>query len=158
MKVNIAEIKDDLGAMMTVEMPIALNNKLIEEQKITVVDPSSLELKIINSEGEYVVVGTASLSLQAICSRCLEKFKRSLEFEIKGEVPEEEVEDVELDISNILVEHIRLATPMKYICDEDCQGLCPNCGKNLNEEDCDCIMHKVDPRLAKLEKLLPDKE
>ncbi|WP_408956538.1 YceD family protein [Natroniella sp. ANB-PHB2] len=158
MKIDITEIKDNLGAMMNTAFALEAEDRTIQGQKISIIEPSNLELKVINSEGEYVIIGTVFLSLQVVCSRCLKEFKTTLEFEVKGEVSKTEVEDAEIDISTILTEHIRLAVPMKYVCDEECKGLCPNCGRNLNQEDCDCIMHKVDPRLAKLEKLLPDEE
>ncbi|MCK8816935.1 DUF177 domain-containing protein [Natroniella sulfidigena] len=158
MKIDITEIKDDLGAIMNTEFSLDLADRKVQGQEISIIEPSNAELKVVNSEGEYVIMGTASLSLEVFCSRCLEEFETELEFEVNGEIDKEEVEDAEIDVSGILAEHIRLAIPMKYVCNEECKGLCPSCGQNLNEEECDCIMHKVDPRLAKLEKLLPDKE
>ena len=47
-----------------------------------------------------------------------------------------------------------LALPTKHLCREDCRGLCPHCGKNLNEGLCGCREDKVDPRLAVLAQLM----
>ena len=47
-----------------------------------------------------------------------------------------------------------LALPTKHLCREDCRGLCPRCGKNLNEGLCGCREDKVDPRLAVLAQLM----
>ena len=43
---------------------------------------------------------------------------------------------------------------MAVVCDEDCKGLCPKCGKNLNQGECGCVVKEVDPRLAVLQKFL----
>ena len=59
-----------------------------------------------------------------------------------------------LDITDIVRENILAELPLKILCVEDCQGLCPKCGKNLNQGQCDCDLHEVDPRLAILATLM----
>lgn len=46
----------------------------------------------------------------------------------------------------VLFEQLQLNVPMKPVCRPDCQGLCPQCGKDRNEGDCDCVQESVDPR------------
>ena len=58
--------------------------------------------------------------------------------------------DVELPIDEVLREQILLAMPMTPLCDEDCKGLCAQCGGNLNETACGCRLKFDDPRLAAL--------
>ncbi len=55
-----------------------------------------------------------------------------------------------IDLDPILREQLLLALPMNVVCSEDCQGLCPMCGQNLNEKKCGCVRTVVDPRLAAL--------
>ena len=62
----------------------------------------------------------------------------------------------ELGVEDFVREDIFLALPTKFLCREDCKGLCPQCGKNLNDGSCSC-KKPVDPRLAVLQQLL-DKE
>lgn len=62
-------------------------------------------------------------------------------------------DDVELD--DILVPELILDMEMAVLCGEDCKGLCPKCGKNLNEGPCGCDTKEIDPRLEALRKLLP---
>jgi len=50
-------------------------------------------------------------------------------------------------------ESLQIALPMKPLCKDDCKGLCPNCGTNLNKATCDCTTHWEDPRLAALRAL-----
>src|SRR5690606_5295185 len=61
--------------------------------------------------------------------------------------------DDRIDLVQLIREQMFLAMPMKPLHDEDCKGLCPNCGANLNETTCDCKSEWVDPRLAPLQNL-----
>ncbi len=62
----------------------------------------------------------------------------------------------ELDLSPMVREQVVLAVPAYGICSESCQGLCPTCGKNLNEGSCDCAPSEVDERWAALRRLKSD--
>ena len=64
------------------------------------------------------------------------------------------VPDESLDLEQLLTEDILLDVPSKFLCSPDCKGLCPVCGKNLNQGDCGCKQDTVDPRLAILKSLL----
>jgi uncharacterized protein len=55
-----------------------------------------------------------------------------------------------IDLDPIVREQVLLAIPMSAVCREDCQGLCAQCGQNLNEKKCGCETKVVDPRLAPL--------
>ena len=60
------------------------------------------------------------------------------------------VEDGFLEVDEQLVEMLTLEFPSKLLCREDCAGLCPQCGKNLNNGPCACSKQETDPRLAPL--------
>ena len=53
-------------------------------------------------------------------------------------------------LEDVLREQLLLALPLKVTCREDCNGLCPQCGKNLNQEQCSCSIEVEDPRWAAL--------
>jgi uncharacterized protein len=59
-----------------------------------------------------------------------------------------------LDLTEAVRQYSLMAIPIKALCREDCAGLCQTCGKNLNEGTCDCAAPDIDPRWAKLTKLL----
>ena len=63
-------------------------------------------------------------------------------------------QDEKIDMGLLIREQIYLALPMKPICCDDCHGLCPECGTNLNSSSCNCAREAVDPRLASLKTLL----
>ncbi|MBM7556582.1 YceD family protein [Halanaerobacter jeridensis] len=157
MKIDVEEIKETLGAIKQVDLTIPFFDQEIQGREVMFIDDIRLVGRVINAEDEFVVTAKADLRIKVPCSRCLEKFEMPLHFEYEAEFDKAEVEHDELDLEESWLDHITLAIPMKTVCDEDCQGLCPNCGTNLNEDSCDCMMHEVDPRLAKLGQLL-DKE
>jgi len=64
----------------------------------------------------------------------------------------------EIDLSGLVWEALALELPMKPVCSDECRGLCPVCGGNLNENDCGCRAEETDPRLLPLKKLLEAQE
>ncbi len=63
-----------------------------------------------------------------------------------------------VDIDDIVVSELILSMEMSALCSDDCKGLCPKCGANLNGGDCSCERREIDPRLAVLAKLLDKKD
>ena len=100
------------------------------------------------------------------CDRCLADLERSFEEHFSHilvrELSSDEddggdyivVEGDTLDLDELILSDILLSLPTKFLCREDCKGLCPSCGKNLNFDSCECQKKQVDPRLAKLSELL----
>jgi len=113
-----------------------------------------------NSRG-ILVQGTLDASLQGECGRCLTPTAVDLEVPIEELFvypprPEAEFnlgEDGILDLAPLLREEIIIDTPIGILCKPDCAGLCPNCGKNLNEGPCGCERDEIDPRFAALKAL-----
>ena len=68
------------------------------------------------------------------------------------------VEGDSIDITEIVENSIISTLPIKRLCKNDCNGLCHQCGKNLNEDSCQCTTNDVDLRLAKLQELFANKE
>ena len=67
-----------------------------------------------------------------------------------------ETPDFTLELDEVVISDIILHYPQKYLCKDDCKGLCPKCGKNLNEGDCGCDRTQVDSRLEILKQLMED--
>ena len=101
------------------------------------------------------------------CDRCTGEYDSVLknEFEIVYLFSDESIEDDELnvhylapeadkiDLTPDVVEIAKLSIPMKNLCDEDCKGLCPKCGADLNETNCDCDKENINPIWDKLKEL-----
>jgi DUF177 domain-containing protein len=113
--------------------------------------------------------GRLSAGLELQCARCLEPVRQDVkrEFELlyrplgtDAGRDELSVTDAEAEIGyyqgdgllleDVLREQLLLALPLKVTCREDCKGLCPHCGKNLNQEQCSCSTEVEDPRWAAL--------
>jgi len=116
--------------------------------------------------------GRLAANLELSCARCLEPVTREVtrNFELlyrplgtDAGRDELSVTDAEAEIGyyqgdgilleDVLREQVLLALPLKVTCREDCKGLCPHCGKNLNQEQCSCTTSVEDPRWAALKQL-----
>ncbi len=106
----------------------------------------------------------ACVNIHTFCDRCLTEFDRELafsfEYTLVKELQDEEIQGyllVEgdfLDLDELCTSDIILNLPLKFLCKEDCKGLCSVCGCNLNLSDCDCLNSQIDPRFAALRGLL----
>ena len=109
--------------------------------------------------------------LSAECSRCLDKV--SLPYDLHTEldlvlddgggactVDDDEklsyVEGFELDIDGFIKEELMLGLPLQVLCSDDCRGLCPVCGNNLNKGECGCDRFVPDPRMSAIRDLFPE--
>lgn len=117
-------------------------------------DPISWSVLISNTGEALLVTGSASGTATTACARCLDEFSIPLSGEVEGyfllsedqEPPEDmdedeyEVlsEDHVIDMEPLIIAALLLDTPLVPLCREDCKGLCPRCGANLNEGPCDC--------------------
>lgn len=120
------------------------------------------------SQGEGVALrGTLTVPLVETCSRCLTRVERDREIEIDlrfepgldrwDEGPALYALDGnrdELDVGPALREELILALPDYPLCRPDCRGLCPRCGQDLNEGECDCAEETGDPRWEALRRQL----
>ncbi len=70
-----------------------------------------------------------------------------------ADADEETFDGQTIDLDPIVREQVLLALPMRVICRDDCKGLCPSCGQDLNVEKCRCEPRGVDPRLAVLKNI-----
>ena len=113
------------------------------------------EIKIVGEVEDagrcYVVRGRIECTKSFICDRCLSQATENQIHEFDEEIDKAEAIDDVLDVTELLRDVLLAGQPMKNLCKADCKGLCPVCGANLNEGECGCDKHVVDPRLAALE-------
>ena len=113
--------------------------------------------------------GRLSTGIELQCARCLEPVRQEIkrDFELlyrplgaDAGRDELSITDAEAEIGyyrgngllleDVLREQVLLALPLKITCRPDCKGLCPQCGQNLNQEQCACSTEVEDPRWAAL--------
>lgn len=119
------------------------------------------------TEGIYIQ-GDLNSTLTMACVRCLEDAQVPIEIALDElyyypphVAPPGEYrvgEDGIIDLAPLVRELSLLDVPIKVLCRPDCQGLCQECGQNLNYGNCDCEAEAGDPRLAILQSLLTPKQ
>lgn len=109
-----------------------------------------------------------STTINFVCDRCLASCRREIKENFKllfhlGKTDLKAEEDdvfllspdqFDVDLTPSIEEYLLLSVPMKMVCREDCKGLCPVCGVDLNFESCTCEQKTIDPRWEKLQGLL----
>src|SRR5262245_8505497 len=146
--------------------------QLESTEDFRVVTPVSLAFDIHKDNQQFRLIGSVATTLEMPCSRCLEPFRMPVDqtFDLRyqpharnvgegeREIEEDDLttafyENDEIDLGQLMREQFYLALPMKPLCREDCQGLCPVCGTNLNRGTCNCKREWEDPRFASLKAL-----
>ena len=123
-----------------------------------------LELAIQHSGEEYFCQGEVSAGCITECARCLIEFeqqiRQSVDFIVHGGgmadsddgLQDNEVyvllqgNDLRADVTEPVRQAMILSFPMKPLCSDNCLGICPQCGANLNQQSCDCNRENSDPR------------
>lgn len=130
--------------------------------------------KLERSGQEILCQGSVETVLSVTCARCLDNFSFAVKSKLKVhfiprvennnlpdemeltdlDVEQEFYDEGQIDLSSPVRDLILLSLPQVALCREDCAGLCPECGINLNENKCDCEnTGSFDPRLAVLQQL-----
>jgi uncharacterized protein len=153
-----------------------------EAEDLRIIGPVTFDGVLQKKDQRFRLKGRIKAALELACGRCAEMFQLPIDTEVdltyvpqpsaqpqshaghaKGtdeiELQDEDLttayyRDHVLDLAEMLREQFYLAMPMRPLCREDCKGLCPHCGTNLNTATCDCDVRWQDPRLAGLQSLL----
>lgn len=130
-------------------------------------DSCKIKGVIENRTGIVSMNATVTVYYSGTCDRCAAKLDKKYTIpmehtfvtELNDETNDEFilVPTMRFDLEGLATEDVLLYLPSKFLCSEDCKGICSRCGKNLNEGPCDC-KPEVDPRLASLLTLLSDED
>ena len=153
---------------------------LLSSGQLSINGPVSYSFRIFRISDMIEIQGHVDTSVDQACSRCLESFVSDVEtdFELTyaeqlPEIDDEFEEEIELtaedmgitliegetiDLAEPLVEQLLLSLPFQPICKEQCKGLCPQCGADLNTTECGCSEPQFDTRFAGLQKLKIDSD
>ena len=131
-------------------------------------EPVEASGQVKNTAGVLLLTGELSTTLHCVCDRCANPFRLPFRLPVNAVLTaSEDAEDESsdewtfcltddcADLDEILTTAFVFGVPAKLLCSEDCQGLCPICGADLNNGPCGC-KKPVDPRLAALAQLLED--
>jgi len=144
------------------------------EEEAAFLEPVHSILSVKKVGSEVLVKGKLTTRLSFICSRCLQPFEYGVEAvfdlaylpeeldEQKEELDEDDMDKFfyyhqQLDLREIVLEQLNLSIPLRPLCSEECEGLCPVCGQLVQDGQCGCQVNSSDPRLEKLKSFLRDK-
>jgi len=153
---------------LSFEFEVPFTREELDREPLLSVSPAQIAGEVSRVEGGHAL--TARLAWDGVleCSRCLAPYDFSpredfsLVLYPRQAIPESELsldakdldasfyDDPNVPVAPIVEERIQMAIPMKPLCREDCKGLCPECGADLNAGACSCAETRVDPRWGSL--------
>lgn len=165
MKIKIWEIEKSKQSFKF-EYTEDLSHLVKDSNQLISITPIHVKGEAYKTSGLFIVKGNVSSELQFQCSRCLNNYTYNLDNKFEelfipegiemdfadGEENLHQLKSDEIDLKQIVEETVILGIPYIPVCSEECIGLCPSCGINLNVETCECKLEKVDVRLADLSK------
>lgn len=172
MKIDLSSFLDNAVESLHFDGRIKLEDLDLNNSNITIVEPVEYEGEVLRVDGDKIINIRISYKYDEICHRCLKPTTKNVKTALSGKLvegkkeDEDEVEDEGfdelifyednlLDLKDYTINQIILSLPMKTLCKEDCKGLCPKCGTDLNRSKCDCTIENIDTRLEKLKEFLP---
>ncbi|MGB8508548.1 MAG: DUF177 domain-containing protein [Pyrinomonadaceae bacterium] len=151
---------------------------MLDDEDVRQCADAAVEGLASRKRDEVRLRGTIKAGVEVACDRCLTTINRPVEIEFDttfvhasaanslGENVELQPDDLLLDfyegetlnVDDLVREQILLALPMHSLCNDECKGLCPDCGANLNAGEHVCERREIDPRWAALAELRRDQE
>ncbi len=161
MMLDLSPIINNEGKRLDLDFQLDLTSA---DTDICFKSPVGITGTVLNIGGSLELAAKAEAVIEYACDRCLDSFERPFECSFEEVLKKEDLahEDenpdaiyfqgssVELD--EIVLNNIILSLPLKNLCSEDCKGLCPQCGQNLNYGECKCDTRPTDPRFDVLDK------
>ena len=163
MLIDLSEILSLEGKTQVIEAPVSMDSFQSKLGSFPVKDKEPVILTITNTGKKVLhLEARGSVTLSIPCDRCLKEvpvdFPFALERDMDMKVSEEDrIKDLDeinyvtgcsLDVDQLVHNEILIHWPLRVLCKENCRGICPKCGMNLNEGTCDCDQFVPDPRMA----------
>lgn len=173
MQINVTKIKSTAETKDSVNLCEQVATADFGYEELELISPLTFVGEIEHTAPYFRLNGEVSAEIKLMCSRCLAEFSMQLAVPIaevytnkQEALPDvdEDSEDFgfdeigffegdEIEIAPALLKALFLELPMRPLCREDCRGICPECGADLNKGDCGCKVDNIDFRLEKLKTL-----
>ncbi len=150
-RVDVGDILHDLGASVAVEADVSIDAIEFGDITFDPAGPVKLDVNLTNTGTGVVAQGHALIDLRTDCSRCLESFVLHVKGSVEGlyttpqhaeGLPEDQewepLTDDSVDLMPAVLAAIRVELPLAPLHAEDCMGICPTCGCDLNQGACGC--------------------
>lgn len=164
---NVADLVDQPGASRHVDLRVPVPDGF-DFPLVGVEGPLQLAAVVESVVDGLLVRGTLHAELDVRCARCLRPLRRDVSADVvelfvdPARANAEALADLEdgyvvaddhLDLDALLRDGLAPSAPYQPLCDEDCRGLCAQCGADLNVADCGCVDNEPDPRWGRLAQL-----
>ncbi|MDR2889457.1 MAG: DUF177 domain-containing protein [Lachnospiraceae bacterium] len=171
MLINLTELFNSPGKKQEISFPLSTEPIHYGGEEYRIEGQPEAVVTLTNLDSRKVLVqGQVSIELKTVCDRCLKAVTVPIRLDFTHEVSapdtsgkekmdEDDQEDetfmegYELHLSELINNELLLQIPVKVLCREECQGLCPVCGQDLNEGECGCDRFVPDPRWSALQGL-----
>ncbi|HEU4434838.1 MAG TPA: DUF177 domain-containing protein [Pyrinomonadaceae bacterium] len=169
MRIELEKLEGGRGDFAHVYQPDELDPG---DERVRLAAPAEVRGTIRRTGQAVAVKGHVATRVQLECDRCLKPIELPVisdfaleyitgadyESSSAAALSEEEMsvsvfDGESIDVDEIVKEQVLLAVPARALCREDCKGICPECGIDLNTGQCNCAADEVDPRWAALKGL-----
>lgn len=157
MKVDVSSILKVTGASVKLDSELDMKNAEFLGETYRFNEPLRIKGEIYNNGQSLTLSARVQGKMLTECARCLKEIEVDVDFEIHellsreedGASPDDDIilfDGHEIELDDIAADVFLMSISGKYLCSEDCKGLCPVCGCDLNEGECDCNNEYIDPR------------
>lgn len=165
MNIDLSAVIKETGAEIAISEEIMIDGDSLFGGEYQLTRPLSVTGRVYNNGQSLTLEANVTGEIITQCARCLDDVKVDIDFDIRELMSRrEDVSDdnddmilfdgYEVDLGEIVADNFVMDVSGKYLCSEDCRGLCPKCGKNLNDGECDCDNEYIDPRWQALADIL----
>jgi len=168
-RIDVRDILEQLGGVVPVDEQVPVTSIVLGGEEFVPTGSAHLVGGLTNTGAGIVLDGTADLEVTATCSRCLREFPLRITGEVEGfyvhhghsaDLPEEQefafIDEGTVDVLEPVTSALALAMPFAPVHAEDCPGICPTCGADLNTGVCECEPDLSGSPFAALKDLLPE--
>ena len=124
---------------LTLEEEVNPSGLDLETDIVKLLEPIKIRAEVSKITNAVTMELNLDGSIRLSCSRCLREFNVALKKNLRLNYHVDRTEPI-IDLDQDIKEEIILDYPIKPLCNPDCKGLCPKCGKNLNEGGCSCAI------------------
>ncbi len=165
MIIDVSSILKEFGGKLSVDLETTIEPFDFGGEEYTLEAPFKVIGQIVNNGKSLQLTADVVTVLGTRCARCLADIDVDMNFSLDehfvrsedGTPTDDEVITFDghtIELDTVVFDNLLMNIGGRYICDDDCKGLCPECGADLNEGECGCNREFIDPRWAGLADLM----
>ena len=165
MIIDVSGILKEFGGKIKIDGEVDLPDTDFMGEMYTFKTPISVKGDVTNNGKSLILAVVCSGKMGTQCARCMKDITVDIDFPVEehlvrsdGEFSEDEdiitFDGHTVELDGIIADNLIMNIEGRYLCKDDCKGLCPVCGQDLNEGECGCSREVIDPRWQGLADLM----